>query len=298
MAMPGPTRRIPAARTPAAVKSGQRYSRAPRGPMMSGREKQVVAVTYCVAIAVNQGLVLASDSRTNAGVDQVSTYSKMHAFCGDGERMITLLSAGNLATSQAVVRRIRRDMDGDRTPNLKTFQHLAEAAEYVGQLSLGEQQKHAKLADEGFQPGANFILAGQIAGKPQQVFLIYPEGNYIRASRRTPYLQIGELKYGKPILDRIIDPDVDLETAARCALVSMDSTMRSNLSVGPPIELLIYQANTQQFGQHLVLDEDDEYLRSLRHAWEDELKHAFARLPKLPARPARRIRLVEQSGDQ
>jgi putative proteasome-type protease len=249
-------------------------------------------LTYCVGITVDDGLVLASDSRTNAGVDQVSTYSKMHAFGSAGEWMVTLLSAGNLATTQAVTRQVRRDIENGASTSLSGASRMAEAAEYIGELNLSQQRKHAKAADDSFNPEASFIVAGQYAGQTPQLYLVYPEGNYIRASRQTPFLQIGESKYGKPILDRIIDSDVDMETAARCALVSMDSTMRSNLSVGPPIELLIYRADSLTAGEHFELDEDDEYLRQLRQAWEQEVKNAFARLPKLPGRD-RAMRLVD-----
>ena len=240
-------------------------------------------MTYCVAISVDSGLVLAADSRTNAGVDQVSTYSKMHRFLGDGERMLTLLSAGNLATSQAVVRRIRRDLKSGKATNLKNIGALDDIADYIATISLEEQRKHEPPnGDSGFKPEASFILAGQLRDQKPQMFLIYPEGNYIRSARRSPYLQIGELKYGKPILDRIVEPQIDLETAARCALVSMDSTMRSNVTVGPPVELLMYSADSLDSGRHFIMDEDDEYLRALRHAWQDQLKEAFARLPHLP----------------
>lgn len=249
-------------------------------------------MTYCVGITVDDGLVLASDSRTNAGVDQVSTYSKMHPFGSDGKWMVTLLSSGNLATTQAVTRQVRRDIEAGAATSLSGASRMAEAAEYIGELNLSQQRKHAKSADESFNPEANFIVAGQYSGQPPQLYLVYPEGNYIRASRQTPFLQIGESKYGKPILDRIIGSEVDMETAARCALVSMDSTMRSNLSVGPPIELLIYRADSLAAGEHFDLDEDDQYLRRLRQAWEQELKEAFARLPRLPGRD-RAMRLVD-----
>ncbi len=250
-------------------------------------------MTYCVAITLNQGLVFASDSRTNAGVDQVSTFSKMHVFLGDGERFFALLSAGNLATTQAVIRQVRRDLENGARSSLRSTANLAEAAEYVGELSLGESRKH-KTRDEGFNPEASFILGGQVRGREPQIFLIYPEGNHIRASAETPYLQIGEVKYGKPILDRIITPDMALEDAARCALVSVDSTMRSNVTVGPPIELMIYDADSFRAGRHIVLKEDDDYLREIRRAWQENLKKAFEGLPGLPAATAPpRVRLVD-----
>lgn len=253
-------------------------------------------MTYCLAIAVDRGLVLASDSRTNAGVDQVGTYSKMYDFCGDGERVFTVLTAGNLATTQAVVRRLQREIDESAAQSFATVADVAEAAEHVGALSLEEQNRHARRGDESFKPEASFIVAGQVGDTAHQIFMVYPEGNYIRASRRAPFLQIGELKYGKPILDRIIEPSIDLETAARCALVSMDSTMRSNLTVGPPIELAIYETRSLRPGYRYVLDEDDDYLRTLRSAWQERLKQAFAELPRLPARPPR-VRIVDAPGD-
>ncbi len=267
----------------------QRLAQSYSGLPQDGVERNM---TYCVAIMVNKGLVLASDSRTNAGPDQISTYSKMHAFVGDGERFFVLLTAGNLATTQAVVTRARRDLEQQAATSLKTVAHMSEAAEYVGHLSVAEQRKHVPSKDDKFTPDANFILAGQISGRPPAIQHIYPEGNSIRASRRTPFLQIGELKYGKPILDRIIAPELSLEDAARCALVSVDSTMRSNATVGPPIELLVYEADTMLPGQHMVLEEDDAYLRALRSAWQESLKRAFNDLPRLPAQ-APRVRLVD-----
>jgi putative proteasome-type protease len=250
-------------------------------------------MTYCVAVKVNQGLVFASDSRTNAGVDHISTYGKMHTFLGDGERFFTLLAAGNLATSRAVVTRLRRDIEDQAEVSLSTVKRLTGAADYVGQVSVEEQRKHEKAAKgKQFSGGASFILGGQIKGAEHSIFLIYPEGNYIPVSRHSPFLQIGEEKYGKPILDRIIEPNVTLEVAGRCALVSMDSTMRSNASVGPPIDLLLYPADTLRPGNHVIFGEDDDYLRALRRGWQDSLKNAFNNLPTLPL-PTGAVRLVD-----
>lgn len=250
-------------------------------------------MTYCVAISVDRGLVFASDSRTHAGVDQVSIFSKMHTLVDSGERMVTLLSAGNLATTQAVIRQLRRDLEAGAVRSLNSVQHLAEAAEYVGELVVTERLKHKNQSDARFDPEASFILGGQIRGREAQIFHVYPEGNHIRASTETPYLQIGEVKYGKPILDRMIHADLSLENAARCALVSMDSTMRSNVTVGPPVELLIYEANSLHTTFRLMLAEDDDYLRELRRAWQQGLQNAFENLPKLPVSPAARVRLVD-----
>lgn len=253
-------------------------------------------MTYCLAIRVDQGLVLASDSRTNAGADHVSTFSKMHTFDEPGDRAVCLLSSGNLATTQAVLRHIRRDNERGSGLCLNTVRDLAEAAEYVGALSREEQRKHSSKKDEKFSPEASFILGGEITGRPHQLYMIYPEGNYITATLQTPYLQIGELKYGKPILDRIVREELSLEVAARCALVSMDSTMRSNATVGPPVELLIYPAGAMRFGKRLVLQEDNPYLRELRVAWQAGLEEAFRRLPGLPInRPA--VQLVDVQAD-
>ena len=249
-------------------------------------------MTYCLAATVDQGLLFASDSRTNAGVDQISTFSKMHRFLGDGQRIFVLLSAGNLATTQAVVTRLNRDIEKDAEHSLAAVEHLSEAAEYVGGISREEQGKHSGKGEDGFNPDASFILGGEISGRPPSIFQIYPEGNFIRASAHTPFLQIGESKYGKPILDRIITADMALEDAARCAIVSMDSTMRSNVTVGPPIEVMIYRAGTQEPGRHIVLGEDDDYLRTLRVAWQESLRNAFNELPKLPRLPAS-VRLVD-----
>ena len=252
-------------------------------------------MTYCLAIKVNEGLVFASDSRTNAGVDQISTYSKMHTFEA-GDRAICVLTAGNLATTQAVLRQIRRDAESRARRCLYTATDLATATEYIGALSRAEQRKRKSSNDEPFGVEASFIVGGQIGKRAPQIYLVYPEGNYISATVQTPYLQIGELKYGKPILDRIVHEELSLEVAARCALVSMDSTMRSNVTAGPPVELLSYQSNSLRFSKRLVLEEDNAYLMELRRAWQEGLKAAFEGLPNLPAMRAP-VKLVDSRGD-
>ena len=243
-------------------------------------------MTYCLAIRVDEGLVFASDSRTNAGADHISTYSKMHRFGGDGERTLTLLSSGNLATTQGVVARIRRDIRSAARTNLLTVEDLQAAAEYVGGISMEEQAKHRGVrpgaGSEEFVPEASFILGGQIRGDRSGIEHIYPEGNFVRASISTPFLQVGEVKYGKPILDRIINRRTTLDAAVKCALVSMDSTMRSNATVGPPVEYHVYRTDTFSRGTHHVLEEDDEYLLRLRREWGENIRTAFENLPSAP----------------
>lgn len=233
-------------------------------------------MTYCVAIAVDAGIVFCSDSRTNAGVDQVSTYSKMYRFGVDRERQFVILSAGNLATTQACINRIKRDIRQQAPTSLLSVQSLGEAADYLGAVSRSEQEKHTGKGG-GFE--ASFIIGGQIAGSRHRIMLVYPEGNHITSSRDTPYLQIGESKYGKPILDRILSRDLNLDTCALCALVSMDSTMRSNLGVGPPIETLIYQTDSLTLGEPLRFDENSEFLREVKRNWDLRLKEAFRQMP-------------------
>ena len=241
-------------------------------------------MTYCLAIKVQQGLVFCSDSRTNAGPDQVNTYSKMHRFSLQEDRQMVLLSAGNLATSQAVVAQLHRDLDDpEAETNLNTTRYVSDAADYVGRLSLNEQNKYANGGpNAGFNAEATFILGGQIRGSEPELYLIYPEGNHITVSEQHPFLQIGEAKYGKPILDRIVRPDTDHETAMRCALVSIDSTMRSNATVGPPIECLFYAADSfSEFSRYISLPENHPYLVQLRESWDERIREAFQGLPSL-----------------
>lgn len=241
-------------------------------------------MTYCVAAKTLAGLVFVSDSRTNAGADQISTYPKMHRFGGQGEFTFVLLSAGNLATTQAVVTRLNKDLAKSADQSLATMETFADAVEYVGEISVAVQRKHRDEAgsEGGFSPEATFILGGQIKGRPTQLYMVYPQGNSVHTSDLAPYFQIGETKYGKPIVDRIIREDTALETAARCCLVSMDSTMRSNATVGPPIELLVYHADTLDGGEHFVFQEDSGYLRELRAGWDVNIRAAFEKLSRLP----------------
>ena len=235
-------------------------------------------MTYCVAIKTDHGLVFASDSLTNAGIDNVSTYSKMHSFVLPGERMFVLLAAGNLATTQAVVKRLRDDCRLNHPVCLNTVYSISDAVDYLGTVSTDVQRiQAARDANTNFD--ATFIFGGQIAGQSPEIFMVYPQGNHIHESAAHPFLQIGETKYGKPILDRVIRPDTPLEQAARCALVSINSTIRSNLTVGPPVELLIYNANAFNGGRHLQFSEDHPYYRALASAWNEGLRQALNNLP-------------------
>ncbi len=242
-------------------------------------------MTYCVGIRLDEGLVFCSDSRTNAGPDRVSTYSKLHRFSVTGDRQLVLMTAGNLATSQAVVAQVERDLKEDASFNIAKAQYVSEVADYIGELGVKEQSRFASGGpNAGFNAEATYILGGQIKGQPTELYMVYPEGNHITSSEQYPFLQIGETKYGKPILDRIIRRDTPHEVAMRCALVSMDSTMRSNATVGPPIELLYYRADSlAEPAQYCRFEENDDYLVSLRKAWDENIHSAFTDLPSLEA---------------
>ena len=181
-------------------------------------------MTYCLAIALDEGLVFCSDSRTNAGADRVSSYSKMHRFAFPGERSLVLLSAGNLATSQAVVAQIHRDLEAGESAPIHRAEYVSDVADYIGDLIAKESAKYSAAGGPGAEldASATFILGGQIAGQQPELYMVYPEGNHITPSQAHPFLQIGETKYGKPILDRIIRADTPIQTALRCAIVSLD----------------------------------------------------------------------------
>lgn len=240
-------------------------------------------MTYCVGLCLEHGLVFGSDSRTNAGVDYVTTYSKMYQFTPAPDRIFVLMSAGNLATTQEVVNHIRRDLDYPTgSPNLGTVRYLFEAAEYVGQASQTVQLHHASaLQAAGISGETSLILGGQIAGQPHGLFLIYPQGNTIAASNETPYLQIGESKYGKPILDRLLHENMTLEAGGRIALASLDATAKSNVTVGPPFEIGLYVRDSFTLGEHLIFKAEDPYLQHLQEAWTKGLQEVFEQLPRL-----------------
>jgi putative proteasome-type protease len=252
------------------------------------------AMTYCLGLALDEGLVMAADSRTNAGVDYVTTFSKLHVFQPAADRIFILMSAGNLATTQEVLNRIRRDLDRTRDAvpiadphrersriDLLSARYLFEAADYVGRVSVGVQRDHAPaLHQSGVSAETTLILGGQIADQPHGLYLIYPQGNYFAASPQTPYLQIGETKYGKPALDRIAEPDLSLENGARLCVVSLDATSRSNVTVGPPFEVAIYAKDSLTLTHRLKLTADSPALRALSSSWNEGIRGVFDQLPR------------------
>jgi len=234
-------------------------------------------VTYCIGILLDEGVVLASDSRTNAGIDRVSTFRKMFTFEKPGERFFTLVTAGNLSLTQGVVSFLTEWLNSeDPERDLFAVSSMFNAARVVGtavreihKVDAGYLQQH----DVDFT--ASFILAGQVKGGQLRLFMIYDAGNFIEALGDTTYFQIGEVKYGKPILDRIIRHDTSLSDAAKCALISFDSTMRSNVSVGPPIDLMIYRRDSLKPGFSIRLEDDDPYLQAIREGWGGAIHKAF-----------------------
>jgi putative proteasome-type protease len=200
---------------------------------------------------------------------------------GARDRQIIVLSAGNLATTQAVMTQFQRDISNRSETSMLTVRDMAEAAEYLGNISVAQGGRHEEaVARAGFTAEATFIVGGQIGtASPPQLYLVYPQGNYITTSPQTCFLQIGETKYGKAMLDRLIAPDTSLDDAALCALLSMDSTMRSNVTVGPPIEMLKYEKDTLRLENFMVLEGDDDYLSSMRKSWNEKMTRAFKELP-------------------
>ena len=242
-------------------------------------------MTYCLGLCLDDGVVFASDSRTNAGVDYVTTYSKMHVFQPAQDRIFVILSAGNLATTQEVMNHIQRDIDypDSNSVNLTNARYMFEAAEYVGRISVQVQQEHsAALSSSGVSGETTLLIGGQIAGQPHSLMLIYPQGNYITASPETPYLQIGESKYGKPALDRIASPDLTLHEGSRLCLVSLDATARSNITVGPPFEIGVFEKDQTNLQNRCKFQENDPYLIKIRESWNNGIRNVFSELPEMP----------------
>lgn len=238
-------------------------------------------MTYCVGILLEQGLVLASDTRTNAGVDQVATAPKMHVFEDPGTRMIVLLTAGNLAITQSVVNLLREQLKAeDHAMHLCNAQSMFEAATIVGAAMRSVFHRDgAALKEHGIDFSASILVAGQIAGEKPRLFNIYAAGNFIEATPDTPYLQIGETKYGKPIIDRVINYHTPMTDAVKCLLISFDSTIRSNISVAMPIDLMMYPTNQLKATPIKRLTDQDPYFAVVRKGWGEGLKAVFSSLP-------------------
>ena len=239
-------------------------------------------MTYCVGLQLNKGLVFMSDTRTNAGVDNFSKTKKMFTWEVPGERVITLMTAGNLATTQSLVSLIeeRSKAPEDRSPTILHEPSMFQVARLVGATLkevIEESSSSGQTASSKFR--ATIILGGQIKGSAPTMFLIYPEGNFVEITEETPFFQIGEAKYGKPILVRAYEPDMSFEEAVKLLLVSFDSTIKANLSVGLPIDLQVYEADACTIGVQKRIEAEDEYYQSISTGWGDALRDAFGSLP-------------------
>lgn len=237
-------------------------------------------MTYCVAMRLQAGLLFASDSRTNAGVDHIATFRKMSVFELPGERLIVLLSAGNLATTQSVISLMTQRLKGEGE-HLFNRSSMYDIAELVGRTvkEVVARDADAQTLGQGVDFGGNFIVGGQIQGEAPRLFHVYAQGNFIEACEDTPYFQIGESKYGKPIIDRVIKPSTSLKEAAKCTLISFDSTIRSNLSVGLPIDMLLYKTDSFAPADPHRITADDPYFNKLRRGWGEGLRKTFEKLP-------------------
>jgi putative proteasome-type protease len=239
-------------------------------------------MTYCVATMIDAGIVFASDSRTNAGVDNISTFRKMKTFEFPGNRALVIVNSGNLAVTQATINHLEQGIRRNTEPHLMSVYSMYDVAELVGAALREVRHRDGPfLMENNVDGGASFIVGGQIAGEHQRLFMVYSEGNFIEATPETPYFQIGEVKYGKPIIDRVIRAETTMDDAIKCILVSFDSTMKSNLSVGMPIDLACYNRESLQLGHRHRFDEQDPYMQSLRKSWGEGVRRAFAQLPSL-----------------
>lgn len=239
-------------------------------------------MTYCVGLKIDRGLVFMSDTRTNAGMDSISIFKKMHVWEEPGERVIVLMSAGNLATTQSVVSLLdeRSKAVSDRRSQLLETASMFQTARLVGDVVkevIAHSSPHGDRADSYFN--ASFILGGQIRGTEPRLFMIYPEGNFIESSDDTPFFQVGETKYGKPIIIRAYDRAMSFAETAKLLMVSFDSTLKSNLSVGLPLDMLFYETEGFKVGLKKRIHNDDPYFRTISDGWSAALKKAFEALP-------------------
>ena len=237
-------------------------------------------MTYCVAIKLKAGLVFLSDSRTNAGLDQISTFRKMIVYEKPGERFMVLLSAGNLSVCQSVREILQveqlTDHEGGEPITIWNARSMFDATRVLGAaIRRVYERDAAALKQAGVEFNVSLIFGGQIAGEGMRLFAVYSAGNFIEATPETPYFQVGESKYGKPVLDRVITPTTPLDEAAKCALVSMDSTLKSNLSVGLPMDMVVYEADKLQTDKIVCIDENNPYFRMLHNSWGQKLREVF-----------------------
>ena len=237
-------------------------------------------MTYCVALKLNAGLVFLSDSRTNAGLDHISTFRKMIVYEQPGDRFMVLLTAGNLSISQSVREILQieqiKDRDGSEAITIWNAKSMFDAARVLGSAIRRVHEHDAKaLRNDDVNFNVSLVFGGQIRGEGMRLFQIYSAGNFIEATDETPYFQIGESKYGKPVLDRVITPETPLDEAAKCALVSMDSTIKSNLSVGMPLDLVVYEADTFKSDKIVCIDHDNPYYQMMHNSWGHKLRQVF-----------------------
>lgn len=239
-------------------------------------------MTYCVGLMLDAGMVLLSDTRTNAGLDNIATYRKMFTFEDPGERVIAVLTAGSLSVTQTTMARLQEavdDPESDHTTSIMKTTTMLQVAEIIGQaLSDVTADVRAKMQRMSQKASASMIVAGQRSGGTMRMFLVYPEGNFIEATSDTPFLQIGEHKYGKPILDRVVRPDTSLEDAQKAALLSMDSTLRSNLSVGMPLDMIVIEADACRVGTERRIDAEDSSFIKMSKAWSEALRQGFTEI--------------------
>ncbi|MEQ8247629.1 MAG: peptidase [Alphaproteobacteria bacterium] len=239
-------------------------------------------MTYCVGLLLNEGLVMLADTRTNAGVDYISTYSKLTVWEQPGERVIALMTAGNLSVSQNVVTMLNEGLPngGGELVTMSGVPSMTEAARLVGRAIREVRRLDAPALNEsGIDFDVSFILGGQIAGRVLRLFLFYAAGNFIEAGPDSPYFQVGELKYGKPILDRVVNVGTSLQQGAKCAMISMDSTIRSNISVGLPLDMLIYRRDALKVEVRSHIPVDDPYFESVSEGWSAGLRDSFQKIP-------------------
>jgi putative proteasome-type protease len=239
-------------------------------------------MTYCVAMQLNEGLLFASDSRTNAGVDHIATFRKMHLFQDGCDRRIVIVSAGNLATTQSVISLLQKQIK-QNDEHLMSLHSLYDVATLVGRTvrEVISRDSGQQAQGSGVDYSCHLIVGGQIRGEQPRLFNIYTQGNFIEATVDTPYFQIGESKYGKPIIDRVITSQTSLVQAVKCALISFDSTIRSNISVGPPIDVFLHRTDDFYIHEPYRFDEQHPYLQQLRNAWSSGLNQLFGSLPDI-----------------